>query len=129
MMKKPANIDEYIAGFPAETQALLQQFRETVKEVAPGATEMISYAIPAFKLDNMLVWFAAHTNHIGFYPRASAIEKFKKELSEYKGAKGSVQFPMDKPLPVGLIKQIVQFRMLENMQKIKVKKSKATGVI
>ena len=128
-MKKPANIDEYIAGFPAETQALLQQFRETVKAVAPAATEAISYAMPAFKLDGMLVWFAAHANHIGFYPRASAIEEFKQELSGYKSAKGTVQFPINKPLPVDLIKEMVQFRMLENMQKIKVKKSKPTKAI
>jgi len=128
-MKKPANIDEYIAGFPAETQVLLQQFRETVKAVAPAATETISYAMPAFKLDGMLVWFAAHANHIGFYPRASAIEEFKQELSGYKSAKGTVQFPINKPLPVDLIKEMVQFRMLENMQKIKVKKSKPTKAI
>jgi len=128
-MKKPANIDEYIAGFPAETQVLLQQFRETVKAVAPAATETISYAMPAFKLEGMLVWFAAYTNHIGFYPRASAIEKFKQELSGYKSAKGTVQFPINKPLPVDLIKEMVQFRMLENMRKIKVKKSKPIKAI
>jgi uncharacterized protein YdhG (YjbR/CyaY superfamily) len=118
-MKKPANIDEYIASFDATTQTLLEQFRGVVKLVAPEATEAISYGIPAFKQNGMLVWFAAHTNHIGFYPRASAIERFKKELSVYKGAKGSVQFPMDKPLPLELIKQIVQFRLTENMQKVK----------
>jgi uncharacterized protein YdhG (YjbR/CyaY superfamily) len=123
-MKKAANIDEYITNFDAETRTLLEQFRTTVKTVAPEATEAISYGIPAFKQNGMLVWFAAHTNHIGFYPRASAIEKFKKELSGYKGAKGSVQFPMSEPLPVDLIKEIVQFRLAENMQRITVKKAK-----
>jgi uncharacterized protein YdhG (YjbR/CyaY superfamily) len=118
-MQKPTNIDEYIASFDTGTQALLEQFRGVVKQVAPEATETISYGMPAFKQNGMLVWFAAHTNHIGFYPRVSAIERFKKELSGYKSAKGSVQFPMNKPLPLELIRQIVQFRLAENMQKIK----------
>lgn len=124
-MKKPANIDEYIASFDSEIQNLLELFRGTVKQVAPEATETISYGMPAFKQNGMLIWFAAHTNHIGFYPRASAIEKFRKELSDFKSAKGSVQFPMNKPLPVDIIRQIVQFRLMENMQKIVVKKTKA----
>jgi len=120
-MKKPVNIDEYITSFPIEIQKLLEQFRATIKKVAPQATEAISYGIPAFKLNGMLVWFAAHTNHIGFYPRASAIKVFEKELSIYKGAKGSVQFPLDKPLPVRLITKIVKFRVEENLQKAKKK--------
>jgi uncharacterized protein YdhG (YjbR/CyaY superfamily) len=124
-VKKPANIDEYIASFDSEIQNLLELFRGTVKQVAPEATETISYGMPAFKQNGMLIWFAAHTNHIGFYPRASAIEKFRKELSDFKSAKGSVQFPMNKPLPVDIIRQIVQFRLMENMQKIVVKKTKA----
>ena len=86
------------------------------------AIEVISYATPAVKLNGMLVWFAAHTNHIGFYPKASGIDAFKKELSGYKGAKGSVQFPLDKPLPLGLIKKIVKFRVIENLQKAKLSK-------
>ena len=99
-MKKPLNIDEYISGFPKEAQKILEQLRATIKKVAPQAEEVISYAIPAFKLNGMLVWFAAYSKHIGFYPGASGIETFKKELSIYKGAKGSVQFPLDKPMPL-----------------------------
>lgn len=116
-MKKPINIDEYISGFPKETQKILEQLRATIKKAAPKADEVISYSIPAFKLNGMLVWFAAYSNHIGFYPRGSGIEAFKKELSIYKGAKGSVQFPLDKHLPSGLIAKIVKFRVTENLQK------------
>ena len=120
-MKKPINIDEYISGFPKETQKILQQFRATVKKAAPQADETISYAMPAFKLNGILVWFAAHSTHIGFYPRVSAIEAFKEELSVYKGAKGSVQFPLANPLPLGLITKIVKFRIAENLQRAKTK--------
>jgi uncharacterized protein YdhG (YjbR/CyaY superfamily) len=115
-MAKPVNIDEYISGFPKETQKMLEQLRATIKKAAPNAGEVISYAIPAFKLNGMLVWFAAYSNHIGFYPRGSGIEAFKEELSIYKGAKGSVQFPLNKPLPIGLITKIVKFRVTENLQ-------------
>ena len=121
-MKKPKDIDEYIAGYPKEIQKLLKEIRATIKKTAPAANEVISYGMPAFKLNGMLVWFAAHTKHIGFYPRVSGIERFKKELSIYKGAKGSVQFPFDKPLPSGLITKIVKFRVTENLQKQKAKK-------
>ena len=121
-MKKPINTDEYISGFPKETQKILEQLRATIKKAAPKADEVISYSIPAFKLNGMLVWFAAYSNHIGFYPRGSGIEAFKKELSIYKGAEGSVQFPLDKPLPLELITQIVKFRVAENLQKAKTKK-------
>ena len=120
-MKKPIDVDEYISGFPKETQKILQQIRVTIKSAAPQAEEIISYGMPAYKLNGMLVWFAAHTKHIGFYPKASGIEAFKKELSIYKGAKGSVQFPLDKLLPLGLIKKIVKFRVRENLQKAKAK--------
>ena len=121
-MTKPKDINEYIAGHPKEIQKLLKEFRATIKKAAPTANEVISYGMPAFKLNGMLVWFAAHTKHIGFYPRVSGIERFKKELSIYKGAKGSVQFPFDKPLPLGLITKIVKFRVTENLQKQKAKK-------
>jgi uncharacterized protein YdhG (YjbR/CyaY superfamily) len=120
-MKKPENIDEYISRFPKETQKKLEQFRATIRKNAPKATEVISYGIPAFKLNGMLVWFAAFTHHIGFYPRVSGIEAFKKELSVYKGAKGSVQFPLDQPLPIALITKIVKFRVKENVQLSKTK--------
>jgi uncharacterized protein YdhG (YjbR/CyaY superfamily) len=121
-MKKPTTIDEYIAGFPDDIQKKLEQFRAAVKKAAPHAEEVISYGIPAFRLNGLLVWFGAHTTHIGFYPRVSAIETFKKELSVYKGAKGSVQFPFNKPLPLTLISKIVKFRVAENSQKSIAKK-------
>jgi uncharacterized protein YdhG (YjbR/CyaY superfamily) len=118
-MTKPVHIDEYILSFPKEIQKVLEQLRATVKKVAPQATEVISYGVPAFKLNGMLVWFAAHSHHIGLYPRVSAIEAFKKELSIYKGAKGSVQFPFDKPLPLELITKILEFRVAENLLRAK----------
>jgi uncharacterized protein YdhG (YjbR/CyaY superfamily) len=125
-MIKPKDVDEYINGFTIEIQQLLEQVRLTVKKAAPQAKEVISYGMPAFKMNGMLVWFAAHSKHIGFYPGASGIEAFKKELSIYKGAKGSVQFPYDKPLPLGLITKIVKFRIAENMQRTKTKKIRAS---
>jgi uncharacterized protein YdhG (YjbR/CyaY superfamily) len=114
-MTKPTNIDEYTISFPKEIQKILEQLRATVKEAAPQAEEVISYGLPAFRFNGMLVWFGAHTNHIGLYPRASAIEAFKKELSDYKSAKGSVQFPLHEPLPLELITKIVKFRVVENL--------------
>jgi uncharacterized protein YdhG (YjbR/CyaY superfamily) len=117
MMKKPENIDAYMASFPADIQVLLQQMRSAVKAAAPQAEEIISYGIPAFRLKGMLVWFAAHTNHIGFYPRGAGIEEFAVQLKGYKVSKGTIQFPLDKPLPVDLIKKIVQFRVEENLRK------------
>ncbi|MGN6164426.1 MAG: iron chaperone [Flavisolibacter sp.] len=121
-MLKPADTNQYIATFPKETQQLLQQVRTTVIKAAPKAEEVISYGMPGFKLNGMLVWFAGYKNHIGFYPKASGIEAFKKELSVYKHAKGSVQFPLDKPLPLALITKIVKFRVAENLQKAELKK-------
>ena len=123
-MTKPGNIDEYIKGFPKEIQQILEQVRQTIKKAAPLATEAISYGMPAFKLNGMLVWFAAYSKHIGFYPKASGIEKFKKELSIYKSAKGSVQFSVDKPLPLDLITKIVKFRVSENLARSKKTKKK-----
>ena len=113
------NFDAYLERFPKNVQRLLQKMRLTIKKAAPQAKETISYGIPAFTLNGLLVWFAAHKNHIGFYPRASAIAAFKKELSPYKGAKGSVQFPFDKPLPLALISRIVKYRMKQNLSKKK----------
>ena len=110
---KYSSIDEYISGFPEETQKLLRQVRASIKEAAPEAAEKISYGIPTFTLAGNLVHFAAFKNHIGFYPTSSGIEKFKEELSIYEGAKGSVKFPIDKPLPLGLISKIVKFRVKE----------------
>ena len=115
------NIDEYIAGFPKDIQKKLEEVRVTIRKAAPAAEEAISYAIPTYKLNGNLVHFAAYKNHIGFYPAPSGIQAFKKELSAYEGAKGSVQFPLDEPLPLGLIGKIVKFRVGENMSKSKKK--------
>ncbi len=120
------DIDKYIAGFPRDTQKLLKQLRATIRKATPRAEEVISCQMPAFKYHGMLVWFAAYRNHIGFYPTSSGIKAFEKELSIYKGAKGSVQFPLDKPLPLGLITKIVKFRVKEDLQRAEanVKKKK-----
>lgn len=121
-MYKPNTIDEYISGFPRDIQEILHQCRVTIKEAAPLAIEVISYGMPAFKLNGILVWFAACSKHIGFYPHNTGIVAFKKELLIYKGGKGSVQFPLDKPLPFELISEIVKFRVIENLEKVKLKK-------
>lgn len=110
------SIDEYIAQFPEDIQAILQQIRSVIKEAAPEATEKISYQMPTFYLKGNLVHFAAFKSHIGFYPVPSGIEKFKEELSQYKGGKGSVQFPLDKPIPYDLIRRITLFRVEENLE-------------
>lgn len=110
-------IDKYIDASPANVQKALHQVRETIRKAAPQAEETINYGIPTFKLNGNLVHFAAFKNHIGFYPAPSGIEAFKKELSAYKGAKGSVQFPLDQPMPLALITKIVKFRVKENMKK------------
>ena len=123
-MKKPESVDEYIKSFPKESRLLLEKVRQTVRKAAPQAVEVISYSMPAYKLDGILVWFAAHTEHIGFYPGASGIAAFRNELAGYKGAKGSVQFPFDEPLPLELISKIVLFKVAENLQKARSKKAK-----
>ena len=113
----PKNIDEYISNFPKEVQEILQILRATVREAAPEAEEAISYQMPTYRLKGNLVHFAAYKNHIGFYPTPSGIENFKRELSAYEGAKGSVKFPIDQPLPLDLISKIVRFRVKENLEK------------
>jgi uncharacterized protein YdhG (YjbR/CyaY superfamily) len=118
------NIDEYIVAFPKETQKLLEQVRATIKKAAPEAEEAIKYAIPTFVYNGNLVHFAGYENHIGFYPAPTGMEAFKKDLSVYKTGKGSVQFPIDKPMPLGLITKIVKFRIEQNKEKIKAKKNK-----
>jgi uncharacterized protein YdhG (YjbR/CyaY superfamily) len=115
--KKVNNPDQYIAGFPKETRELLEQVRAAIKNAAPDAEELISYQMPAYKYHGILVYFAGYKKHIGFYPTALGIAAFKKELSVYKGARGSVQFPLDKPLPIPLITKIVAFRVKENLKK------------
>ena len=108
-------IDEYMARFPAETQKVLAEVRALIKAAAPGATECISYAIPTFDLNGRhLVHFAGYARHIGFYPIPSGMEAFKEELKPYKQGKGSVQFPLDQPLPKDLIRRVVEFRVREN---------------
>ena len=112
---KAHSIDEYIAEFPADTQKALGELRALIKASAPDATETFSYAIPTFDLNGRhLVHFAAYAKHIGFYPTGSGIEAYKDELKPYKSAKGSVQFPLDRPLPTDLIRRIVEFRVLES---------------
>lgn len=121
---KSQSIDEYILQFPPEIQEILNKVRKVIKEAAPEAEEKISYQMPTFYLHGNLVHFAALKNHIGFYPTPSGIDAFKEELSPYKGAKGSVQFPYGKPIPYELISEIVKFRAAENLQKAKDKKKK-----
>ena len=118
------SIDEYNATFPAETQKILQALRATIKAAAPDADEKISYQMPTFALKGNLVHFAAHKNHIGFYPTPSGIEAFKQELSLYEGAKGSIRFPIEEPLPLELISEIVKFRVAENLNKAERKAKK-----
>lgn len=121
-MKKPKSVDEYISGFSKEDQKLLEQIREAIKDASPKAEEVISYSMPGYKLNGLLVWFAGFKNHIGFYPRgSSAIVAFKKDLAGYKTSKGAIQFPKDEPLPIVLIKKIVKYRVTENLGKAKKK--------
>ena len=111
----PKNIDEYIAGLPPEIREILQKIRLTIRKAAPKAEEAISYMNPTFKLHGNLVHFAAYKKHIGFYPAPRGNEAFKEELSAYGGGKGTVQFPLDKPIPYALIRKIVKFRVKENL--------------
>ena len=122
--KQPKTIDDYIARFPEDVQVALEKVRATVRKAAPKAEETISYQMPAFRQNDVLVYFAGWKTHIGFYPVPSAIKAFDKELSAYEGAKGSVKFPLDKPMPVGLISRIVKFRVKEALEKAKAKKKK-----
>ena len=118
------SMDSYIASYPDEVQKILERVRCTIREAAPDAEETINYGIPTFTLKGNLVHFAAFKNHIGFYPAPSGIEKFKNELAVYKGAKGSVQFPFEKPIPFDLISRIVRFRLTENLERAKAKSKK-----
>lgn len=111
----PTTIDQYIAGLAIDVQEIMQKIRSTIRKAAPGAEEAISYRIPTFKLNGNLVHFAAFKNHIGFYPTSSGIAKFRKELSAYEVAKGTVRFPLDEPIPFALIGKIVTFRVEENL--------------
>jgi uncharacterized protein YdhG (YjbR/CyaY superfamily) len=120
----PKTIDEYIAGFPDDVQEILERVRRTIRNAAPGAEEAIKYRMPTFTLNGNLVHFAGFKKHIGFYPVPTGIEAFKKELSVYEGGKGSVQFPLDKPIPYDLISRIVKFRVKENLKRAAAKGKK-----
>lgn len=120
----PQNIDEYIAAVPPDVRPILEAVRATIRKAAPDAEEAIMYGIPTFVLHGNLVHFAAYKSHIGFYPTASGIAEFKDELALYKSAKGSVQFPLDEPMPLRLIAKIVKFRVQEARARTREKKSR-----
>ena len=119
----PETVDQYIAAFPADVKKRMQQLRKTIKAAAPKADEVISYQMPGYKYLGMLVYFAAYKNHIGFYPGAGGVLEFYKKLSSFKSAKGSVQFPHDRPIPYDIIGKIVRFRVKQNEDKFSLKKS------
>ncbi len=114
MEKQVKTIDEYIRAFPPDIKIILEKMRKTIHKAAPEAIETISYGIPTFRLNGNLVHFAAYKSHIGFYPASSGIEAFKRELASYKLSKGTVQFPLDRPVPYDLVEKIVKFRVKEN---------------
>ncbi len=119
------SIDDYIAGFPDGTKRLLEDMRRTIRTAVPDAEEKISYRMPAFYLRGILVYFAAFKNHIGFFPTSSGVEAFKSELASYEVSKGTIRFPLDKPLPLKLIARIVKFRVAENLKKAELKTLKS----
>jgi len=120
----PQDIDEYIASFPKDIQEILEKIRITIRKAAPDAEETIKYQLPTFTLKGNLVHFGAFKKHIGFYPTPTGTEEFKNELSVYEGARGSVQFPLDKPIPYDLISKIVKFRVQENLERAEAKGKK-----
>ncbi len=116
-IKRTSEIDEYIGKFPEEIRDMLEQIRSAVKKAAPGAKEVISYKMPAFKLNGIIVWFAAFKDHIGFFPTASGVKEFEKELIKYETSKGTIRFPLDKKIPLSLISRITKFRVKEDFKK------------
>jgi uncharacterized protein YdhG (YjbR/CyaY superfamily) len=120
----PRNIDEYIAGCPEHVRGKLMELLAAVRKAAPGVEEKISYMMPAFDLNGILVYFAAQKRHIGFYPTSSGVTAFKEEIGNYKSSKGAIQFPIGQPLPLDLIARIVKFRVRENAERLKSKKKK-----
>ncbi len=122
IQNKPGNVNEYIAQFPLETQAVLNEIRAIIRKAAPKATEIISYGMPAYKMNHVLVYFAAYKKHIGFYPTGKGIEAFKEEFGDFKWSKGAVQFPLDKPLPRKLITRIVTYKISIDQEYKTVKK-------
>ena len=120
MLKRQlTNIDEYISGFPEDIQEILQKLRQVIQKSAPEAQEVISYSMPAFKQNGILVYFAAFKEHIGFFTTSSGVTAFKKELEAYSTSKGTIRFPLDKPIPFPLVEKIVKFRVAENLKKAK----------
>ena len=115
--EKFKTIDEYIATFPKNIRKILEELRQVIRDSAPTAEEAISYQMPTFKLNGNLVWFATFKNHIGFYPKPSAIETFREELIDYEVSKGTIRFPLDKPIPFDLVGKIVKYRAKENSEK------------
>ncbi len=111
------SVDEYIKAFPEDIRKMLEDIRQAIREAAPDAEEVISYRKPAFKMKSILVWYGAFKNHIGFFPTAEPIVMFKKELSDYKTSKGTIQFPLDEPMPISLIKKIVKYRVKKDQKK------------
>jgi len=122
--KPPKSVDEYISLFPTEIQSKLAKLRSVIKKAAPVAEEKLSYGMPAYTHKGMLLYFAAHTNHIGLYPYPSAMETFRKEITQYRTSKGTIQFPYDEPIPYGLVSDIVKFRLQENIKKDELKRRK-----
>ena len=124
-MVKFKTIDEYHSNFPADVRQRLDQLRKVIRSAAPGAEEVISYNMPAFRQKAVLVYYAASKEHIGFYPTPNPIKLFQNELTKFKTSKGTIQFPLDKSIPVALVKKIVKFRLLEDAEKAKPKKGKS----
>lgn len=117
------DVNSYISGFPAGTRKLLKQLRDAIRKAAPDADELISYGMPAYKYHGVLVYFAGYQKHIGFYPTPSVIKQFTERISQYKYSKGTVQFPLDKPIPVTLVTRMVKCRIQENLARAAKKKS------
>lgn len=115
----PQTVDEYIAGFPPDVQKILKKIRATIRKAAPKAEESISYRIPAYKLNGVLIYFAAHAKHIGLYPAPRGAEEFREELAQYGAGKGTLQFPLGQPVPYDLIRRIVAYRAAENLARKK----------
>lgn len=128
MPTKFATVDEYIATFPPATKKALNEIRSTIRKAAPKAEEVISYNMPAFRLDGILVWYAGYKEHIGLYPRPDVIQVFKKELTSYKLSKGTIQFPLGQPLPLALITRIVNYRIMENQAAVAAKAKPAAKI-
>ncbi len=110
-------VDEYIASFPENIQKILQDLRKVIREAAPQAKEVISYQMPAFKQNGILVWFSAFKNHIGFFPTALGVEAFKEKLTNYETSKGTIRFPINEPIPFDLVKEIVKYRVNQDATK------------